>query len=90
MENTKLLFGDVPFTDANGKPIFIGDIIEQTNYNGEEYVAIYKVVIDPADNEICLSMISGNEKAMKTQYYEYSDFGAIVNGKLRKGRVIDL
>lgn len=82
----KSLIGDVPFTDADGKPIFLGNIIEQTNYNGEQYLARYKVVRDPADNEICLCMISGNEKAMS--YQGYSSFGKIFNGKLLKGRVV--
>lgn len=40
----------------------------------------------PADNEVCLWMISGNEKAMSSR--DYSDFGTVVNGKLRKGRVV--
>ena len=82
----KPLFGDVPFTDADGKLIFVGDIIEQTNFNGEQYLARYKVVVDPADNEVCLLMISGNEKAMKTK--GYSAFSSVINGKLRKGRVV--
>lgn len=88
-ENTpvsKTLIGDVPFTDADGKPIFLGDIIEQTNYNGELYLARYRVERDPADNEICLFMISGNEKAMSGVLY--SSFGVIINGKLPKGRVV--
>lgn len=81
--------GDVPFTDADGNPIFLGDIIEQTNFNGEQYLARYRVVIDPADNEVCLFMISGNEKAMSLfNKYKYSSFGTITNGKLRKGRVV--
>ena len=82
----KPVLGDVPFTDADGNPIFLGNIIEQTNFNGEQYLARYKVVIDPADNEVCLWMISGNEKAMSSE--GYSAFGTIVNGKLRKGRVV--
>ena len=82
----KPLLGDVPFTDADGKPIFVGDIIEQTNFNGKQYLARYKVVVDPADNEVCLWMISGNEKAMSSE--GYSAFGTIINGKLRKGRVV--
>ena len=83
------MLGDVPFTDADGKPIFVGDIIEQTNFNGEQYLARYEVVIDPADNEVCLLMISGNEKAMNLfKNFKYSAFGSIVNGKLRKGRVV--
>ena len=82
----KPLLGDVPFTDADGKPIFVGNIIEQTNFNGEQYLAKYKVVVDPADNEVCLWMISGNEKAMSSE--GYSAFGTIINGKLRKGRVV--
>lgn len=82
----KPLLGDVPFTDADGKPIFVGDIIAQTNFNGEQYLAKYKVVVDPADNEVCLWMISGNEKAMISE--GYSAFGTIINGKLRKGRVV--
>lgn len=88
-ENTpvsKTLIGDVPFTDADGKPIFLGDIIEQTNYNGELYLARYEVVRDPEDNEICLFMISGNEKAMSG--LRYNSFGAIINGQLLKGRVV--
>ena len=83
------LLGDVPFTDADGKPIFIGDIIEQTNFNGEQYLARYEVVVDPADNEVCLLMIKGNEKAMSLfNSYKYSAFGTVINGKLRKGRVV--
>ena len=60
--NSNAMLGDVPFTDADGKPIFVGDIIEQTNFNGEQYLARYEVVINPADNEVCLLMISGNVK----------------------------
>ena len=87
--NSNAMVGDVPFTDADGKPIFIGDIIEQTNFNGEQYLAKYQVVVDPADNEVCLLMLSGNEKAMSLfKNYKYSAFGSIVNGKLRKGRVV--
>ena len=87
--NSNAMLGDVPFTDADGKPVFVGDIIEQTNFNGEQYLARYEVVIDPADNEVCLLMISGNEKAMNVfKNYKYSAFGSIVNGKLRKGRVV--
>ncbi|OWP86664.1 hypothetical protein BWK60_07740 [Flavobacterium covae] len=86
---TKPLLGDVPFTDTDGKPIFVGDIIEQTNFNGEQYLARYEVAIDPADNEVCLFMLQGNEKAMKLlKSYKYSAFGSVINGKLRKGRVI--
>lgn len=85
----KPLLGDVPFKDADGKPIFVGDIIEQTNFNGEQYLARYEVVVDPEDNEVCLSMLSGNEKAMNLfKNYKYSAFGSVVNGKLRKGRVV--
>ena len=84
---TKPLLGDVPFTDADGKPIFLGNIIEQTNYNGEQYLARYKVVRDPTDHEICLFMISGNEIAMR--YQRYCSFGKIFNGKLLKGRVVE-
>ena len=83
----KSLLGDVPFTDVDGKPIFLGNIIEQTNYNGELYVAKYKVVRDPKDNEICLCMISGNKIAMG--YKGYCSFGKIFNGKLLKGRVVE-
>ena len=83
------MLGDVPFKDADGKPIFVGDIIEQTNFNGEQYLAKYQVVVDPADNEVCLVMISGNEKAMNLlNRYKYSAFGNVINGKLRKGRVV--
>ena len=82
----KPLLGDVPFTDVDGKPIFLGNIIEQTNYNGALYVARYKVVRDPADHQICLYMISGNEMAMR--YQGYCSFGKIFNGKLLKGRVV--
>ena len=85
----KPLLGDVPFTDADGRPIFVGDIIEQTNFNGEQYLTKYQVVVDPADNEVCLLMLSGNEKAMSLfNSYKYSDFGTTINGKLRKGRVV--
>ena len=87
--SAKQLLGDVPFTDADGKPIIIGNIIEQTNFNGEQYLARYEVVIDPADNEVCLLMISGNDKAMSLfDKYKYSAFGTVINGKLRKGRVV--
>jgi hypothetical protein len=82
----KPVLGDVPFTDADGKPIFLGNIIEQINFNGEQYLAKYKVVIDPSDNEVCLWMISGNEKEMSSK--GYSAFGSLINGKLRKGRVV--
>ena len=82
--------GDVSFTDVDDKPIFVGDIIEQINFNGEQYLARYKVVIDPEDNEVCLLMLSGNEKAMSLfKNYKYSAFGSVINGKLRKGRVIN-
>ena len=85
----KPMLGDVPFTDAEGKPIFVGDIIEQTNFNGEQYLARYEVVVDSADNEVCLLMLSGNEKAMSLfNSYKYSAFGTIINGKLRKCRVV--
>lgn len=83
---SKPLLGDVPFTDADGKPIFVGNIIEQNNFNGEQYLARYEVVIDPADNEVCLLMLSGNDKAMKIKGYR--SFGNIKNGKLSKGRVV--
>ena len=63
--SAKQLLGDVPFTDADGKSIFVGDIIEQTNFNGEQYLARYEVVIDPADNEVCLLMISGKKNLKK-------------------------
>lgn len=87
--SAKPLLGDVPFTDADGKPIFVGDIIEQTNFNGEQYLAKYQVVVDPADNEVCLLMLSGNEKAMSLfNSYKYSAFGTVIKGKLRKGRVV--
>jgi flagellin-like hook-associated protein FlgL len=73
------MLGDVPFTDADGIPIFVGDIIEQTNFNGEQYLARYEVVIDPSDNEVCLLMISGNEKAMSLfNSYKYSAFGTVI------------
>jgi hypothetical protein len=79
----------VPFTDADGNEIKLGDIIEQINYNPEPYKARYIVVIDPEDNEVCLLMIEGNEKAMRLfKNYKYSAFGSIINGKLRKGRVV--
>lgn len=77
---------DIPFTDVDGNPIKLGDIIEQINFNGSEYKAKYQVVIDPNDNEICLLMIEGNPKAMENK--GYSSFGTIINGKLRKGRVV--
>ena len=83
----KPLLGDVPFTDVDGKPIFLENIIEQTNFNGEQYLARYKVVLDPADHEICLCMILGNEKAMK--FKGYCSFGIIYRGKLLKGRVVE-
>ena len=82
----KQLLGDVPFTDVDGNPIYIGNIIEQTNFNGEPYTARYEVVIDPADKEVCLLMLSGNDKAMSSK--GYSAFGTVVNGKLRKGRIV--
>lgn len=83
--STKLQ-GDVSFTDVDGKPIFLGDIIEQMNFNGVPYMARYKVVFDPEENEVCLLLISGNEKAMQNSGYRY--FGEVVNGRLRKGRVV--
>ena len=83
---SKPLLGDVPFTDVDGKPIFIGNIIEQQNFNGQEYTARYEVCVDECDGEVCLFMISGNEKAMKTR--GYSAFSNVVNGKLRKGQVV--
>jgi hypothetical protein len=85
----KPMLGDVPFTDVDGKLIFINDIIEQTNFNGEQYLARYQVVVDPADNEVCLLMLYGNDKAMNLfNSYKYSAFGTVINGKLRKGRVV--
>lgn len=51
--STKLQ-GDVPFTDVDGKPIFLGDILEQMNFNEVPYMARYKVVFDPEENEVCL------------------------------------
>jgi hypothetical protein len=36
---SKPMLGDVPFTDVDGKPIFIDDLIEQTNFNGKQYLA---------------------------------------------------
>jgi len=84
--NERQRLADVSFTDVDGNIICLGDIIEQTNFNGELYTAIYKVVIDSADNEVCLELISGNEKAM--QFTGLRDFGNIRNGKLCKGRVI--
>jgi len=82
----KPMLGDVPFTDCDGNPIFIGNMIEQQNFNGEEYIARYEVAVDESDGEICLFMISGNKKAMKTR--GYSAFSSVINGKLRKGRVV--
>lgn len=84
-ENNTLL-GDVSFADYDGKPIYIGNIIEQTNFNGEPYTARYEVTVDPADNEVCLLLISGNEKAMGI--IGYRAFGNIRNGKLSKSRVV--
>lgn len=84
--DAKPLLGDVPFTDCDGNPIFIGNIIEQQNFNGQEYTARYEVAVDECDGEVCLFMISGNEKAMKTR--SYSAFSNVINGKLRKGRVV--
>lgn len=89
VNSPRQFLGDVPFMDVDGKPIFLGNIIEQTNFNGEQYLARYEVVIDPADNEVCLLMLSGNEKAMSLfNSYKYSAFGTVINGKLRKGRVV--
>lgn len=82
----KINIGDVPFTDINGTPIFIGNKIKQNNFNGTPYEAVYEVVVDPADNEVCLLMIEGNEKAMSST--GYSAFGNVKNGKLTKGIVI--
>ena len=75
------------FTDSVGNPLFIGSVIEQTNFNGEPYIARYEIVIDPEDNEIALNMIYGNEKAMQNK--GFSALGYINNGKLRKGIVVE-
>ena len=86
MEKVENIIGDVPFTDCDGNTIFIGSEIEQQNFNGEQYTAKYKVVVDPSDNEVCLQMIIGNAKAMSIPGFR--SFGTVINGWLRKGRIV--
>lgn len=78
--------------DITGREIFVGDTLKATFFNGEEYKAILKVVIDPRYNEVCLQMISGNEKAMNNNKGEYP-FQAFPSenekGFLRKGEIIN-
>lgn len=72
--------------DVDGKEIFVGNKIAQTNFNGEPYEALYEVVIDERDNQFCLKMLKGNQIAMHNR--GLSAFGTIINGKLKKGRVV--
>lgn len=83
---------ELPFLDCEGNKIFEGSLIAQTNFNGEEYEAVYKVVKDDDGGSeetagYCLQMIEGNKKAMSRQ--SLSSFTYIINGKLRKGVVIE-
>ena len=70
--------------DINEKEIYHNDVISQSNFNGEEYKAVYIVVWD--NGGYCLKMIKGNEKAMNIG--GLFSFGHIENNKLRKGEVI--
>jgi YopX protein len=70
--------------DCQGNEIYEADLISQTNFNGEQYEALYKVVYDY--NGFCLEMIKGNEKAMSNT--GLSSFGNIVNNRLKKGVVV--
>jgi hypothetical protein len=78
--------------DENGREILVGDTLEAQFFNGEQYKAILKVVIDPRDNEICLQMISGNKKAMEN-FNDKSPYQAFPSenekGWLRKGVIIN-
>ena len=81
----------LPFLDCEGNKIFEGSLIGQTNFNGEEYEAVYKVVKDGADDETggyCLQMLEGNTKAMRNSD-QLSAFGSMKNGRLRKGWVLE-
>jgi len=72
--------------DCKGQKIFEGDLIQQQNYCGEEYTAIYKVVYDGCG--FCLEMIKGNELAMAKAEGGLSSFGHYENNKLKKGEVV--
>lgn len=74
------------FYDMDGSEIVVGDFIEVTNFNGEVYRAVYKVVRDTGDGEACLELVIGNPEAMSRKGLR--DFGYIKNGRLRKGRVL--
>lgn len=72
--------------DVTGREIFVGDEITATYFNGEPYQAVLLVTIDPEDNEVCLKMIKGNDKAMNApNKYPYSAFPSERNGRLTKG-----
>ena len=74
--------------DVDGREIFVGDTIEATFFNGEQYRAILKVVVDPADDDVCLQMVEGNEKAMNNFSYPFQAFPSETkNGFLRKGKI---
>ena len=70
--------------DKNGKEIYEGDLIEQTNFNGEQYKALYEVVYE--GESFCLKMHKGNEKAMSIG--GLSCFGHYEDLQLKKGVVI--
>ena len=70
--------------DEKDKEVYEGDIIQQVNFNGEQYTAVYEVVY--CADAFCLKMIKGNEKAMEIKGLH--SFGHIENNKLRKGVVI--
>ena len=73
--------------DVDGVDLFVGDKIQQTNYNGETYIAVYEIAFDEELKEPCLKMISGNKKAMSL--IGNRAFGAERNGRLVKGRLIN-
>ncbi len=75
------------YKDIYKRVIFIGDIIQQQNFNGQEYTATYKVVIDKSDNKPSLIMLRGNEQAMKIKGLRA--FGSNIKGQLKKGLIIN-
>ena len=71
--------------DSVGNEIHIGDVIAQTNFNGEEYEARYKVVGVSAWGDLDCELIAGNEKAMVGKIGLSSI--TVADGRIRKGVV---